>query len=93
MVGRGISYCATCDGPFYRGKDVAVIGGGNTALEAVLYLSTIANKVYLIHRRDDFKCDETLLTDAKKRNNVTTAAAATAESAVSTCSTSSGPTR
>ena len=70
LVGRGVSYCATCDGMFYRGKDVAVIGGGNTALEAVLYLSTIANKVYLIHRRDDFKCDETLLTDAKKRSNV-----------------------
>ena len=54
-TGRGISYCATCDGAFNRGKDVAVIGGGDVALEDALYLSNIANKVYLIHRRDELR--------------------------------------
>ncbi len=57
LVGRGISYCATCDGNFYKNKTVAVVGGGNTALEDALYLSNIAEKVYLIHRRDEFRAD------------------------------------
>ena len=70
MLGRGLSYCATCDGPFFKGKNVAVIGGGNTALEAVLYLAKLCNKVYLIHRRSDFKCDATLLDEAKNCSNV-----------------------
>ena len=70
MIGKGVSYCATCDGNFYKGKDVAVIGGGNTALEDVMYLSDIASKVYLIHRNDTFKGAELTLEQIKKKNNV-----------------------
>ncbi len=55
LIGRGISYCAICDGPFFRNKVVAVVGGGNSALTSALYLATIAKKVYLIHRRDSFR--------------------------------------
>ena len=55
FVGKGISYCATCDGALFKNKSVAVIGGGNTALEDAIYLSNIAKHVYLIHRRDEFR--------------------------------------
>lgn len=70
LTGRGISYCATCDGNFYKGKIVAVVGGGNTALEDALYLSDIASKVYLIHRREEFRGEETTLNLLKKKENV-----------------------
>lgn len=55
LIGHGVSYCAICDGNFYRGQDVAVVGGGNAALEESLYLSNIVNKVHLIHRRNEFR--------------------------------------
>ena len=70
LVGKGLSYCATCDGAFYKGKDVAVVGGGNTALEDALYLSDICNKVYLIHRRSEFRGEETLVNSLKEKDNV-----------------------
>ena len=70
LIGKGVSYCATCDGAFYKGKDVAVVGGGNTAIEDALYLSNIVNKVYLIHRRDEFRGDLVGVEELQKKNNV-----------------------
>lgn len=70
LIGRGISYCATCDGGFYKGKEVAVNGGGNTALEDAIFLSSYCSKVYVIHRRDTFRGEEKLLQTLKKKNNV-----------------------
>ncbi len=70
LVGKGVSYCATCDGNFYKGKDVAVVGGGNSALEDALYLSDIVSKVYLIHRRDEFRGEAKLISDIKKKENI-----------------------
>ena len=70
FIGKGVSYCATCDGAFYKNRDVAVIGGGNTALEDALYLSDIARNVYLIHRRDEFRGDNTSLDKLRERSNV-----------------------
>ena len=70
LVGRGVSYCATCDGSFFRGKTVAVVGGGNTALEDALYLADLCEKVYLIHRRDALRGEEASAERLKARENV-----------------------
>ncbi len=70
LVGRGVSYCATCDGNFYRKKVVAVVGGGNTALEDALYLSDLAEKVYLIHRRDSFRGEEATFRRLSAKSNM-----------------------
>ena len=70
LIGRGISYCATCDGAFFRKKTVAVVGGSNTALEDALYLADLAEKVYLIHRRDSFRGEESTVTRLRERENV-----------------------
>ncbi len=68
--GKGVSYCATCDGAFFKGKDVAVVGGGNTAMDDAIYLSDICNKVYLVHRRDVFRGDTTTLMKLKETDNI-----------------------
>ena len=70
FVGAGISYCATCDGNFLRGKEVAIVGGGDTAVADALYLSAICSKVYLIHRRDQFRAAATLVDRVKQAENV-----------------------
>lgn len=70
LIGRGISYCATCDGRFYKGKKVTVIGGGNTAIEDAIYLSDLAEKVYLIHRREEFRAEQKAIDILKSKENV-----------------------
>ncbi|MDY0117413.1 MAG: thioredoxin-disulfide reductase [Sulfurimonadaceae bacterium] len=68
--GRGVSTCATCDGFFYKGKEVAVIGGGDTALEEALYLAKICKKVYLIHRRDTFRSAPNTIARVERAENI-----------------------
>ncbi len=70
MTGRGVSYCATCDGAFYKDKDVAIVGGGNTAFYDALYLADVAKKVYLVHRRDSFRADAALVEKVRAKKNV-----------------------
>ncbi len=70
LRGRGVSYCATCDGMFYRGKTVVVVGGGNTAAADVLYLSKLCKKVYLVHRRDTLRASKVYLDPLQKAENV-----------------------
>ena len=70
FTGRGVSYCSNCDGPFYKGKTVAVLGGGNSALDAAEVLSKIASKVYLIHRRDKFRGFDSLVKKVQNIENI-----------------------
>lgn len=70
FIGSGISFCAVCDGEFYRNRVTAVIGGGNTALQEALYLSDICKTVYLIHRRTEFRGDSTLTEAVSRRENI-----------------------
>ena len=70
FIGKGVSYCATCDGPLFKDKVVAVNGGGNSALEDAIYLSQIAKKVYLIHRRDRFRGEEKYAKELEECENV-----------------------
>lgn len=70
LVGKGVHYCAHCDGRFYKDKTAIVVGGGNSAFEDALYLSRLAKKVYLIHRRDSFKASRIYQTELKKTENI-----------------------
>ena len=70
LIGRGVSYCAVCDGPLFKGREVAVIGGGDSALDEALYLSNIASRVHLIHRRDEFRACKFAQERLRERDNV-----------------------
>lgn len=70
LIGHGISWCATCDGNFFKGMNVAVVGGGNTAMEDSLYLSNICKKVFVINRSDNFRADKILLDQVKSKKNI-----------------------
>ena len=70
-AGKGISYCAICDGAFYKGKTAVVVGGGDTALDDALYLSDICTRVYLVHRRDEFRGSARTLQKIREKENIT----------------------
>ena len=70
-LGKGLSYCAVCDGPLYKNKDVCVVGGGNSALQEALFLSSIVNKVYLVHRSSSFRAEGELIDTIKNTSNIT----------------------
>ncbi len=71
LVGRGVSYCAVCDGPLFKGREVAVIGGGDSALDEALYLANIAARVHVVHRRDEFRACRLAQERLRERDNVT----------------------
>lgn len=68
--GKGISFCAVCDGPFYKGKTAVVVGGGNSAVQEAIYLSDICESVHLVHRRDTFRAETSLVECAKNKSNI-----------------------
>jgi thioredoxin reductase (NADPH) len=70
LIGRGLTYCAVCDGNFFRGRETMVVGGGSTAVQDALYLSDICKKVYLVHRRDAFRAEDSLVNKLKEKDNV-----------------------
>ena len=79
LIGKGVSYCASCDGAFFKGKNVAVVGGGNTAITDVVYLARLAKKVYLIHRRNEFRASANEVNKVKALKNVEIITPATIE--------------
>ena len=70
LIGRGLSYCAVCDGNFFRGRETMVVGGGSTAVQDALYLAEICKKVYLVHRREGFRAEESLVAKLREKDNV-----------------------
>ncbi|MGI6665276.1 MAG: thioredoxin-disulfide reductase [Christensenellaceae bacterium] len=70
FTGMGVSYCATCDGAFFKGMEVAIVGGGDTALEDAIYLSSVVEKVYVIHRRNEFRANEYYVRRAEQIENI-----------------------
>lgn len=70
FYGKGVSYCAVCDGALYKNKEIMVIGGGNSALEEALYLTKFVQKVYLVHRREDFRAEEFIIDNVKKNSKI-----------------------
>lgn len=70
FLGKGVSYCATCDGMFFKGRDIVLVWGGNTALTEALYLAEICNKVYVVHRRDTFRAENIWVEQAEKKDNI-----------------------
>ena len=70
LIGKGISFCASCDGNLFKNDEVAVVGGGNTAFEEALYLSNICSKVYLIHRSENYRAENYLINELKQKQNV-----------------------
>ena len=70
LIGRGLSYCAVCDGNFFRNRETMVVGGGSTAVQDALYLAEICKKVYLVHRRDAFRAEDSLVAKLREKDNV-----------------------
>ena len=70
FLGKGVSYCATCDGNFFRNRDIVLVGWGNTALTEALYLSELCSKVYLVHRKDTFRAENIWVEQAQKKDNI-----------------------
>ena len=79
LSGAGVSYCATCDGAFFKGKVCAVVGGGDVAVEDAIYLSKLCSRVYLVHRRDEFRAAAALVREAKRHENIEFVTSATPE--------------